>query len=233
MTRAVTWDIKTKQTGKAVKGVSGFKRTLQISSSEGESAAGELPSGPRFESVLGSLTSAQKALAEFLEVDEDLLAGAGIGNRASQEDRASQQEMDAWIDNLPGDEVTEVLKQLLEGKGQQAERTLKNRFVAWRRGLRGDGGESQRRTISELLVNTETAEKIRLEKQKREERQREIKRRKEREAFLRNLSEDFPKAWKSVLRTVERGSGSAYDEACRALVDLSKAYVLHASKKRF
>jgi hypothetical protein len=32
-----------------------------------------------------------------------------------------------------------VLKQLLGGKGQQAERTLKNRFAAWWRSLRGGG----------------------------------------------------------------------------------------------
>jgi hypothetical protein len=39
--------------------------------------------------------------------------------------------------------------------------------------------------------------------------------------------------WKSVQQTVERGSGSAYDEACRAIVDLSEAYALHANRKRF
>jgi hypothetical protein len=54
-----------------------------------------------------------------------------------------------------------------------------------------------------------------------------------RDAYLKNLSKDFPRAWKSVQRTVERGSGSAYDEACRELVDLSEAYTVHASNKRF
>ncbi|MBL0712132.1 MAG: hypothetical protein JJV98_00395 [Desulfosarcina sp.] len=34
-------------------------------------------------SGLGNLTSSQQALAEFLEVDRDLLAGAGMGNPAS------------------------------------------------------------------------------------------------------------------------------------------------------
>jgi hypothetical protein len=33
---------------------------------------------------MGNLTAAQKALAEFLEVDPDLLAGAGIGSPAAQ-----------------------------------------------------------------------------------------------------------------------------------------------------
>jgi len=188
---------------------------------------------PQPVSGLGSLTSAQQALAEFLAVDEDLLAGAGMGSPDTQDEGISQQEMDTWIDNLTGDEVTSVLKQLLEGKGQQAERTLKNGFVAWRRSLRGDGGGAPRRSISELLANAEAAEKIRLEKQKREERRREMKLRKEREAFLKNIAKDFPKAWKAVERTIERGSGSAYGEACRVLVDLSEAYTLHASKKRF
>jgi hypothetical protein len=77
------------------------------------------------------------------------------------------------------------------------------------------------------------AEKIRVEKQRHEQMQREVKRRKERDAYLKNLAEDFPKAWKSVQRTVERGSGSAYDEACRALIDLSEAYRVHASNTRF
>ncbi len=83
------------------------------------------------------------------------------------------------------------------------------------------------------MANAGTAEKIRLEKQNREKRQREVKRQKEREVYLKNIAKDFPKAWKSVQRTVERGSGSAYDEACGALVDLSEAYALHASKERF
>ncbi len=96
---------------------------------------------------LGQLTSAQKALAEFLEVDQDLLIGAGMGNPASQDEGISQQQMDKWIDELPDDEVKAVLKQLLNGQGQQAERTLKNRFAAWRRGLQSDDGKSPRRSI--------------------------------------------------------------------------------------
>jgi len=182
---------------------------------------------------LGQLTLAQQALAEFLEVDEDLLAGAGMGGPAAQDEEVSQKEMDAWINDLPGDEVTAVLKQLLSGQGQRAEQTLRSRFAAWRRNLGGDGGGAPRRSIGELRANAQAAEEMRLEKQRREQSQREVKRQKDRDAHLKNLSKDFPKAWKSVQRTVERGSGSAYDEACRALVDLSEAYAVHASNKRF
>jgi len=182
---------------------------------------------------LGQLTSAQKALGEFLEVDQDLLIGAGMGNPVSQGEEISQQQMDKWIDGLPDDEVKAVLKQILDGQGQQVERTLKNRFAAWRRGLQSDDGKSPRRSIGSLLANAETAEKIRLEKRKHEKRECEVKRQKEREAYLKKIAGDFPKAWKSVQRTVERGSGSAYDEACRALVDLSESYSIHGSRENF
>ena len=87
--------------------------------------------------------------------------------------------------------------------------------------------------MGELRKNAEKAQQIRMEKEKRDRKRREIKRRKEREAYLMNLSSDFPKAWKSVQKTVERGSGPAYDEACRALVDISEAYALHTGRKDF
>jgi hypothetical protein len=182
---------------------------------------------------LGGLTSAQQALAEFLEVDHDLLAGAGMGSPLAVDEEISQKEIDEWIDGLPRGEVKAILKQLLECKGQQAERTLKNRFAVWRRGLRGDRIEASRRTVGELRENAGVAEKIRLEQKKREQKRLEIERRKEREAYLKNLSKDFPRMWKSVQHTVERGSGLAYDEACRTLVDISEAYTLHANRKHF
>jgi len=84
---------------------------------------------------LGQLTSAQQALADFLEVDENLLAGSGMGSPAAQDEEVSQKEMDAWIHDLPVDEVKMVLKQLFSGQGQQGERDIKSRFAAWRRGL--------------------------------------------------------------------------------------------------
>jgi hypothetical protein len=182
---------------------------------------------------MGNLTAAQKALAEFLEVDPDLLAGAGIGSPAARDDDISQKEMDEWIDDLPRDEVTAALKQILEGKGQQAERSIKNRFASWRRGLQTIDTDAFRRTVGELRQNAEKARKIRLEKQKHDRKQREIKRHEKRKAYLKNLSSDFPKAWESVREPVERGSGRGYDEACRALVDIAEAYDLFVTKEQF
>jgi len=96
----------------------------------------------------------------------------------------------------------------------------------------GDTGAS-RRTVGELRHNTEKARLIRLEKQKQDRKQREIKRREKRKTYLKNLSNDFSKAWASVREPIERGSGRGYDEACRVLVDIAEAYAPFASKKQF
>lgn len=182
---------------------------------------------------LGSLTAAQQALAEFLEVDPDLLAGAGMSSPAASKADISPQEMDKWIAALAREEVNSIVKQLLEGKGQLAERTIRNQFAAWRRGSQTGDTDASRRTVGELRQNAEKARLIRLERQKRDRKQREIKRRKDREAFLKKLSGDFPKAWASVREPVERGSGRGYDEACRKLVDIAEAYAMFGSKKQF
>lgn len=182
---------------------------------------------------LGNLTAAQQALAEFIEVDEDLLAGAGIGSPNMQKDAPPQREMDDWLAGLPRDEVRSLLKLLLAGKSQQAESSLRNQFAAWRRSLRGDLSGVPRRTVEELRKNAKMAKAIRTKREKQDQKKRETKQRKERKTFLKTLAENFPKAWKSVQLTVERGSGLAYDEACSALVDLSEAYSLHATPKDF
>ncbi len=184
-------------------------------------------------SGLGNLTAAQQALAEFLEVDPDLLAGAGMGSPAAQEKEVSQREMDKWIDALSREEVNSILIQLLEGKGQQAERSIRKRFASWQRGLQADDTDRPRRTVGDLRQNAEKARLIRMEEQKRDRKQREVMRHEKRKAYLKNLASDFPKAWASVKEPVERGSGRGYDEACRKLIDIAEAYDLFATKKQF
>lgn len=182
---------------------------------------------------LGNLTAAQQALAEFLEVDPDLLAGAGMGSAAAEDEERSHREMDVWLAGLPPEEVNVMLRELLDGNGQQAERRLRNRFAAWQRSLQPDKTAAPRRTVEKLYEYAETAQKIRLEKQEHDRKQRQIESRRAWEAYLRSLAKDFPRAWKRIQQTVERGSGLAYDEACSALVDLGEAYELQSNRERF
>jgi hypothetical protein len=184
-------------------------------------------------SGLGELTPAQRALAEFLEVDQDLLTGASTGSPAAQETEVFRREMETWIDSMPREDINLLLKQLLEGRGQQAERVIRNRFASWRRGLQTDDTDAPRRTAGDLWENADKVRLIRLEKEEQERQQREIKRREKRTVYLENLSHDFPGAWAAVKEPVERGSGRGYDEACGILIDIAEAYELYATKEQF
>ena len=161
------------------------------------------------------------------------MVGAGIGSPALRTEEPSHKEIDGWLDKLPRDEVLNFLKQILGNRSLNAERTLKNRFSVWKRSLSGDGDPAPRRSVEELKNNAEMAKKRRLKREKREQERLTAKRRKEREAFLATLAKDFPKAWSVVRQQVERGSGPAYDEACRTIVDISEAYALYADRDTF
>ena len=181
---------------------------------------------------LANLTASQRALAKFLEVDQDLLAGVGIGDPDSEKQRPSQQDIDQWLSRFPSDEVLDVLNSLLAGKGHQAERWLKNRYADWQRSLHKNK-KGNCRSIADLLKNAEAAKKIRLEKKKAKQKKLEITLKKERDAYLKSLAKNFPKVWKSVEKILEKTSASTYDAACRQILDLSEAYSAHTTKKAF
>lgn len=90
-----------------------------------------------------------------------------------------------------------------------------------------------RRTVKKLWENAKKAEKIRLEREKNARILQEKKHREEREAYLKNLANDFPKIWKSLQKTVKRGSGLAYVEVCSSIVDISEAYKRLGKRKHF
>jgi hypothetical protein len=184
-------------------------------------------------SGLGSLTAAQHALAEFIEVDPDLLAGAGMGSPAAPKEEIPRQEMDEWIDSLPRDVVFPIPRQLLEGKRRHAEQSIRNRFASWRRNLHPVDADASRRTVGELRRNAENARRQRLGKRKLDLKRSEVENREKRKAYLKNLSSDFPRAWASVVEPVERGSGRGYDEACSVIADIGEAYALFSTEKLF
>lgn len=182
---------------------------------------------------LGDLTPSQQALAEFLEVDPDLLAGAGIGSKKFQAATVSQEKMDEWIDDLSEKQIKAVIRQIIEGEGLQAVRSLQGEFMAWQRELQKDADLPPQRPVAALWENAEKAEEIRLKEAEQKRKQQEVKRQKERENFLKNLSKNLPEMWDSLQQTVQRGSGLAYDEVCRSIVDISQAHARFGDRSRF
>ena len=182
---------------------------------------------------LGSLTPAQQALAEFLEVDPDVLTGAGMDSPDSGEPGQQKEMMDEWLNTLSQEESLAFLRLLLAGQGQQAERELKNQYYSWLRSLPNENTGKALRTAEEIRENAASAQKLRLEKEHQERKRQEEKRRQKRQAQLQELALDPSRVWKAIQSTVARGSGLAYQEACQALVDLSEAYASYGDPETF
>ena len=180
---------------------------------------------------LGDWTPAQRTLAKFLEVDGALLAGASMGVAAFETSAERQLAVQDWLSILPREESPPFLEQLLDGRGAEAERELKARFAAWRAGR--TGAAAPLRTVGELRRNAAETRRIRRANQLLEQRRREQEQRRRREAHLKLLAKNFPSAWQSVEKTLERRSGAAYDRACGAMLDLAEAYALHADRQSF
>ncbi len=189
---------------------------------------------PRPPPGLSRLTAAQQSLAEFLEVDADLLAAVGVSDQQdSKPDSESSADLDTWIAALPTTEKSAVLKLLLTGRGSQAERELKLRFLTWQCERRPIEKPGTRRTVAELRKQAASAAEARESREAVQRKKAEAERRAKRETFLRTLTTDFDSCWQAVDKLAERGIASAYDEVKRALVDLSEAYALCTTRADF
>ncbi len=177
-------------------------------------------------------TGAQRALAEFLEVDKDLLAGAGMDSLPRQSAEADETVFDAWLDQLSQPEARQYLRQLLSGQGARAEREVKRRFATWQ-AMQGLVEQGRRRTVADLRQLAERAREQRMLEEAGARREAEAVRKKLRDFRLAQLALDFPQAWKSVQAEAGKGHASAYDAACRQLVDLRDAYDQQALSASF
>jgi hypothetical protein len=181
---------------------------------------------------LGELTLPQQALAELLTVNQDLLAGVGIGNPPLQPVEVNATVVDAWLDQLPRPEMNKYLRLLLSGKGIEAERELKRHYAAWQ-AERMPEAQGTCRPVATLRQLAEESKGCRLRKEAQIRNQAEAERKKLRENMLAKLAKDFPRAWKNAHAEAGKGYASAYDTACRHLVDLRDAYHQQAISASF
>lgn len=184
---------------------------------------------------LSRLTAAQQSLAEFIEVDPDLLTAAATESPGMDDTSSdTESEMDEWLENIAIDEARASLKLLLKGQSQQAERQLRSRFLAWRKERAPRPERSKvRRSVAKLWKQAEAAREARLRRAEEELAQLKAEQRRRREARLAALAADFDSGWNAVDKKAEQGTANAYQEATQALVDLSEAYALHASPAEF
>lgn len=184
---------------------------------------------------LAELSPPQVALAEFIEVDPDLLAAAAASSEPVADDESAQAtDIDAWLAEWSPGDMTAVLKLIAQGQGREAERRVRSHHMAWSKARHPvRASPTTRRTVRQLreLARSTTASRLAHEAKVRTA--AEAERRLQREATLRLLMADVDKRWAAIDALAARGSASGYEQAVRALKDLSEAYALTSTRKEF
>ena len=146
---------------------------------------GDNAAEPEVPPGMSQLSAAQQALAEFLEIDLDLLAAAASGCPAIAESRDG--DIDVWLTKLSADEMLPILKLLLQGNSQQAERQIKSRFLAWQKeNTQCAAPSGTQRKVAELWALAEAEKKFRLQREAKQHARQEAARHKK----TRGISRD-------------------------------------------
>jgi hypothetical protein len=164
---------------------------------------------------LGNLSASLRAVADFLEIDEDLLAAAA----QASPDLAEYQEdgLREWISALPAEGSTELLARVAAGAGTMVQAELLRRFR--KSTVRPTDATTPSRTVAELwkAVDGRRADRERAkaerEREEAERRRAEQIRRaaQQKAAYAKRLDDLAPQleaAWERVAALIETRSGA-------------------------
>lgn len=185
---------------------------------------------------LAQLSAAQQDLAEFLEIDPDLLAAAALADDASaaSPDAAAAHSITAWIEQCPRAELAALVALLAQGQSGQAGEQLRARHAAWLHAQRPQqAAAAARRTLAQLRALAGPLRAQRLAREAHERAQQQAQQQRQRETRLRNLMDDVERCWAAIEAQAERGTGAGYELATRAIVELSDAYKLTSARQEF
>ena len=172
---------------------------------------------------LKSLTAAQQALAEFLDIDEDLLGVAAQASENYVEQIEDATAITAWLELMSDGEAKRLLLRVLKGEPIPVQAELRRRF---RQSQKKDAPASSvpQRLVNHLFELTQQAEASRVEWEAAERAREQEKQARERRNYLSGLAPRFPELWNRMDELADRKIASAYDQVTQLLSDLADAY---------
>jgi hypothetical protein len=170
---------------------------------------------------LGTLTAAQRALADFLRLDNDLIAIAAQASPPLGKTADSPDDLTVWVARLPVTEKGRLLARVMQGEAARVQMELLRRF-------RGDTAPiipvPARRTVADLL---DDAARRRADRERQlaaeraeDEVRREQARLQARERRLDKLADEEDAAWSRVEAMIATRKPAEYDAAVTVLSDL-------------
>lgn len=170
---------------------------------------------------LGTLTAAQRALADFLRLDDDLIATAAQTSPQLGAPNDDPDDLTVWVARLPVTEKDRLLARVAQGEAVRVQMELLRRF-------RGDTAPiipvPARRNVADLLDN---AARRRADRERRlaakraeDEARQEQARLLARERRLDTLAAEGDAAWSRVEAMIATRKPAEYDAAVTLLTDL-------------
>ena len=170
---------------------------------------------------LADLSGALQAIADFMEIDEDLIAVAAEASAPIKAEPTAG--LADWIATLPAVEKDKLLAQVAEGEGPQVQALLLRRYRA--DSPSRDAPAQSARTAAQLWSAGEARRAIREEAEARAQRaEAERKAAAEAAAYDRRLDQLATRtepAWQEIADLIETKKPRDYDQAVALLRDLS------------
>ncbi|MEY9888038.1 hypothetical protein ABIA35_002725 [Catenulispora sp. MAP12-49] len=172
---------------------------------------------------LAQLTAPQRALADFLRVDQDLLKAAAEASAPIVDKPAADQDaaLDSWISGLTKKQKDDALRRLLSDDHTRARKEVLRSLQP-----RAPKPSTLRRKMSSLMAAAASQAEIREAEQQRElERQRELREQeaqRQRESRLAMLADRGERPWADVADLIAAKKPNSYDAAVRLLIDLAE-----------
>ena len=170
---------------------------------------------------LRTLTAPQRALADFLRLDDDLLAVAAAASPPRGKAGDDPKRLAAWVAKLPASEKDRLLVRVAKDEAGTVHLELLRRF---RDDTTPAPADQPRRSVADLL---DGAARIRAERRRHdaarraeEQAHREASRALARERRLDELAGDEEAAWGRVHAMIATRTPGEYDNAVRLLTDL-------------
>lgn len=194
---------------------------------------GDAAMEPPLPAGLRTLSGAQQALVEYLLIDPDWLEAAAEASEPLSAYDETTPAIDAWLDAQTPETLRATLRLLLEGHGAQAEREARRRFLDWQRSRQPAVAAPARRRVADIAALRQVAAQRRQERERQAREAEEARRAAERRQHLAQLAEQADAVWAGTDRTLQRGTGAAYDQALQSLRALAEALAQAGREREF
>ncbi len=168
---------------------------------------------------LGDLSGSLRAIADFLEIDKDLIAVAAETSPPLEE--PANDGLAEWITALRAAEKDTLLTMVADGEGAQVQALLLRRFRGSNTGTTGRSGSVRTATGLRAAAERHAAEhKKAQERRRREEQARKAAAKAAHAKRLDELAAEGEAPWKQVDEMIATKKTSEYDRAVALLRDL-------------